>query len=195
MCQKPNYEGSRTVTRPHLLKGHSSQAVRNQKAHRDSKEQMGRRSRSNTRGFLRKCQPSACQGSPVRRLPRGQTGAHEGNAVCTVFRNVWRLKAMCLGSEEPIIPSHAWQNDVKALVDNTWQISPLCHMLSVRALVFDGTNHDASVVTEGLDCLVRDIAKTWWHWCHDSVFKTKTHVIHIRTDSFFMRCSDSKTCD
>ena len=53
----------------------------------------------------------------------------------------------CLGSEEPIVPSHAWQNDVKASVDNTWQISPLCHMLSVRAFVLDGTNHDASVVT------------------------------------------------
>ena len=97
----------------------------------------------------------------------------------------------CLGSEEPMIPSHAWQNDVKSSMDNTWQISPLCHMLLVRAFVLDGTNHDASVVTaekvvitrqkgEGLDCLVWEIAKTWWHWCHDSVFKTKTHIIHMR---------------
>ena len=65
MCEKHNYEGSRTFIRPLLLKGHSSQAVRNHKAHCDSKEQMGRRSRSNTRGFLRKCQPPACQGFPV----------------------------------------------------------------------------------------------------------------------------------
>ena len=31
----------------------------------------------------------------------------------------------CLGSEEPIDPSHAWQNDVKASMDSSWQISPI----------------------------------------------------------------------
>ena len=46
----------------------------------------------------------------------------------------------CLGSEEPIVPSHAWQNDVKASVNNTWQISPFCHMLLVGAFVLDGSN-------------------------------------------------------
>ena len=121
-------------------------------------------------------------------------------------------KQGCLGSEEPIVPSYVWQNDVKASVDNTWQISPLCHMLLVRAFVLVGTNHDASVVTaekvvitrqkgEGLDCLVLEIVKTWWHWCHASVFKTKTDIIHLRRyvvpslTRFFMRCADSNTCD
>ena len=46
----------------------------------------------------------------------------------------------CLGSEEPIDPSHAWQNDVKASVDNTWQISPFRHLLLVGSVVLDGTN-------------------------------------------------------
>ena len=34
---------------------------------------------------------------------------------------------------------HAWQNDVKASVDNTWQISPLRHMLLVGVFVLDRT--------------------------------------------------------
>ena len=65
MCEKQNYEGSRTFIRPLLLKGHSSQAVRTHKAHCGSKEQLRRRRRSNTHGFLRRCQPPACQGIPV----------------------------------------------------------------------------------------------------------------------------------
>ena len=50
----------------------------------------------------------------------------------------------CLGSFERIVPSHAWQNDVKATVNNAWQISPFCQMLLVGAFVLDGTNgyHD-----------------------------------------------------
>ena len=46
----------------------------------------------------------------------------------------------CLGSLEPIVSSYVWQHDVKASVNNTWQISPFCHMLSVGAFVLDGTN-------------------------------------------------------
>ena len=46
----------------------------------------------------------------------------------------------CLGSEEPFVASHAWKNDVKASVDNTWQISPFCHMPFVGAVVLDKTN-------------------------------------------------------
>ena len=63
--KKQNYEASRTFMCPFHLKGHSSQAVRHHKARCDSKEQMGRRGRSITRGFLRKCQPPACEGVPV----------------------------------------------------------------------------------------------------------------------------------
>ena len=44
----------------------------------------------------------------------------------------------CLGSEEPIIPSHAWQNDVKASVNNAWQIWPFCRTPLERAFVLDG---------------------------------------------------------
>ena len=45
----------------------------------------------------------------------------------------------CLGNEKLIVPSHAWQNDVKVSVNNTWQISPCRHMLLVGAFVLDGT--------------------------------------------------------
>ena len=40
------------------------------KEHDGSKEQVGRRRRSNTRGFLRKCQPPACQRVPVATTDR-----------------------------------------------------------------------------------------------------------------------------
>ena len=63
MCEKQNYEGSRIHTST-SLEGTLLASCQNHKAHCDSKEQMGRRSRSNTRGFLRKCQPPACQGIP-----------------------------------------------------------------------------------------------------------------------------------
>ena len=46
----------------------------------------------------------------------------------------------CLRSLEHVVPSHAWQNDVKASVNNAWQIWPFCHMLLVGAFVLDGTN-------------------------------------------------------
>ena len=40
-----------------------------------------------------------------------------------------------------------WQNNAKAPVENTWQISPLCDMLLLRSFVLDGPNNDAFVVT------------------------------------------------
>ena len=43
----------------------------------------------------------------------------------------------CLRSEEFIVPSHARQNDLKASVDNTWQISPFRRMLLVGAFVLN----------------------------------------------------------
>ena len=112
---------------------------------------MGSRRRSKTRGFLRKCQPSVCQGVPVAT----QTGA-EGRSVrpkkkgnikqTTAWAKQEHMKEKqllqssatcggkrqwCLGSEEPKIPSHAWQNDVKASVDNTWQSSIPPHAVSM----------------------------------------------------------------
>ena len=51
-----------------------------------------------------------------------------------------RQRQWCLGRSEPIVPSYVWQHDVKASVNNTWQMSPFCHMLLVRAFVLDGTN-------------------------------------------------------
>ena len=96
------------------------------------KEQMRRQRRSNTRCFLRKCQPPACQRVPVATTDRsvkdavpgpedgknqadyrvGKTCTRSKKKKRTVFRNVWRQKQWCLGSEEPIVPSRAWQNDV-----------------------------------------------------------------------------------
>ena len=75
------------------------------------------------------------------RLPRGQTGARRGQRKKTV-----QTSATCgdkgngaLGVE-PFVPSYEWQNDVKASVNNTRQISPSCHLLLVGAVVLDGTN-------------------------------------------------------
>ena len=143
---------------PHLLKRNSSQAVRPHKAHRNSKGQMVRRRRSITRGFLRKCQPPACQGNPVaitdrsgrtqcqakktgniEKLPRRQTWAQQGKTA-EFSATFGGKRQWCLGSFEHIVPSHAWQNDIKASVNIAWQISPFCHILLVGAFVLDGTN-------------------------------------------------------
>ena len=145
--------------------GNSSQAVRTHKAQLSSKEQMGRR-RSTTRGFLRKCQPPACQGKPGgnNRQERKdavsgqQDGKHRedyregkhGHKRRTKKKNSAVLqkgggkKQWCLGKSEHIVPSHAWQNDVKASVNNAWQISPFCRTPLVGAFVLDGTKgyHD-----------------------------------------------------
>ena len=66
----------------------------------------------------------------------GKTGARGGKRRRTVRSSATCGGKMqwCLGSEEPIVPPHAWQNDV------TWQISPFRHMLFVGAFVLDGTN-------------------------------------------------------
>ena len=50
----------------------------------------------------------------------------------------------CLGGEEPIVQSYVWQNDVKASVNKNWQVSQLCHMLLVKAVVLDGTKYGNS---------------------------------------------------
>ena len=106
-------EEKQDTIRPLLLKRNSSQAVRPHKAHRSSKERMRRR--SITRGFLRKCQPPACQGVPVATTDRSgrtqyqakKTGHIEKTTAranistrrknSAVLRNVWRQKAMVPG--------------------------------------------------------------------------------------------------
>ena len=69
----------------------------------------------------------------------GKTGAPEGKTVQSSETCGAKMQ-WYLGSEEPIVPSHAWENDLKASVDNTWQISPFRHMLLIGAIVLDGTN-------------------------------------------------------
>jgi len=51
-----------------------------------------------------------------------------------------KKSAWYLGSEEPVIPSYAWLNDVKSLVDNTWQISPFRQILLVGVFVLDSNS-------------------------------------------------------
>ena len=72
----------------------------------------------------------------------GKTGGRGGKRRKTVQSSATcgDRRQWCLGSEKPIVPSHAWQNNVKASVDNTWQISPFRRMLLVGAFVLDGTN-------------------------------------------------------
>ena len=65
----------------------------------------------------------------------------------TFFRTCEGKRQACTESKESIVPSYMWHNNVKAPVDNTWQISPLCHLQLLRSFVLDGTDNDASVVT------------------------------------------------
>ena len=161
MCGKPKLRRKQDFIRPHLLKRNSSQAVRTHKAHRGSKNNGKTKKKQHARI------PAQVPASSVTRNPGGNNrqewkdavsgqkdGTHQAdNRVCKTGarggkrRTTVRSSAMCggkrqwcLGSEEPIVPSHAWQNDVKASVGGTWQISPFRHMLLVGAFVLDGTN-------------------------------------------------------
>ena len=131
----------------------------------DSKEQLKRRRRNNSRGFLHKCQPPACQGSPVATTDRSgrtqcqakKTGDNEQTTAwatrmkkeddSTFFRNVWGQKgAGALGVKKSIytIKHVQKQREGPGLV---------------RAFVLDGTNHDASVVTAEKVVITRQEAR------------------------------------
>ena len=69
----------------------------------------------------------------------GKTGAHEGKKSADL-RNVRRQRQWCLGSEEPIVPSHAWQNDVKASVGLGGPPGRFLHSATTGAFVLNGTN-------------------------------------------------------
>ena len=129
--------------RPHLFLRNSSHVVRTHEAYRGSKEQRedeeeATRAASCANVSLQRVKESRWQHRQERKdAVSGQTdGKHQAdNRVTgarggkkeedsTVFRNTCGGKRQwCLGSEEPTVPSHAWQHDVKASVDNTWQIS------------------------------------------------------------------------
>ena len=68
--------------------------------------------------------------------------------------HVWRPKQARIESEESIFPSNTWQNNVKAPVDNTWQIPPLCHLLLLRSFVLDG-NDNMHLSSQPRRCTVR----------------------------------------
>ena len=95
VCEKQIYKGSRTFVSPHRLKRPSSQAVRSHQAHRGSKGQSRRRRRSNTHGFMHKCQPPACQGITVARTDRsGMTQCQAEKTGNVEQSNAWaRQKA------------------------------------------------------------------------------------------------------
>ena len=65
----------------------------------------------------------------------GKTGARGGKRRRTVQSSATcgGKRQWCLGSFEPIVPSHAWQNDVRASLDNTWQIPPHAATSGFRA--------------------------------------------------------------
>ena len=50
---------------------------------------------------------------------------------------------------------NAWHNNVKALVDNTWQISPLCHLLW-WSLVLNGTYEQHAIVLKREDANTKE---------------------------------------
>ena len=74
-------------------------------------------------------------------ISRMQPSARE-KEVQTVpsFASCGGKRQWCLGRSEHIVPVRLARNDVKASVNNTWQISPFCHVLLVGAVVLDGTN-------------------------------------------------------
>ena len=151
-------EEKQDTTRPHLLKRNSSPAFRPRKAHRSSKERMGRQRRSITRGFLRKCQLPACQGVPVATTDRsGRTQCQAkktGNIEQTTananmgtrnkkkqYSLPQRVEAKSNGASGVLRTLlHRTQDDVEVSVNNARQISPFYPHAVSGAFVLDGTN-------------------------------------------------------
>ena len=125
-------------TRPHTstsLKRNSSQAVRTDKAHRGSREQMGTQ-------HVRL--PSQMPASSVSKSPGGNNRQERKNAVSS--QEDGKHKAdYCGGKQEKEEEKNStmfWEleahcsivrvakKNVKASVNNTWQISPFCHTVS-----------------------------------------------------------------
>ena len=80
----------------------------------------------NTHGFLLKRQPPVCQRIPVATTDR--SGWTQCQAEKTGSRQ--RVGKTTKKEEQTLKETlNTWHNIVEASVDNTWQISPLCHLL------------------------------------------------------------------
>ena len=156
MCEKQNYEENRTSyvrissrEIPRKLSELTRHIVVQKNKWKDEEE--ATRAASCASASLQRVkesrwqQQTGAEGRSVRprrreassRLPRVQNKSTRNEKKRADLHNMCRYGAV--GMKTPLF-SHAWQNDVKASVNNTWQISPFCHMLSVGAVVLDGTN-------------------------------------------------------
>ena len=95
--------------------------------------QARRKRRKITHGFLLKCQPPACQGTPVATTDRsGRSQCHSckmGNIEHTKRGQDSKKKNQ--GEEQPFKENqNAWHSNVKTPADTTWQFSPLCQQLN-----------------------------------------------------------------
>ena len=74
------------------------------------------------------CQPPACQGIPVATTDRSEMTQCQAEKTGDIEQtNAWQEKKK--GRQTFTEFMDTWQNNVKAPVDNTLQISPLCHLL------------------------------------------------------------------
>ena len=145
-------EEKQDTIRSHPLKRNSSQAVRTHTAHLSST-----RTNVETKKKHHARLPAQVPASSVSKNPGGNSTLERKDAVSgqedgkhredtregnrrhkrdlNRKRKTVQSSATC-GSFEHVVPSHAWQNDVKSSVNNAWQISPFCHMLFVGAFVW-----------------------------------------------------------
>ena len=155
-------EEKQDTIRLHLMKRNSSQVVSTHKAPSQFKGTNGKAKKKHHARL-----PAPVPAFSVSRSPSGNnrqdrkdevSAKKTGNiqkttarANVSTRRKTVQSSATCggkrrwyLGRSEHIDSSCAWQDDVKASVNNTWQISPFCHMLSGGAFVLDGTKgyHD-----------------------------------------------------
>ena len=84
----------------------------------------------------------------------------------------------CLRSEEHIIPSHAWQNEVNPPGEqHLADFATLPH-----AVVQDicAERNQQRRISRALTVSSKIMRKTYWQWCHASILRTKTCNIRIK---------------
>ena len=196
MCEKRTGEEKQDTSRPQPLKRNSSQADRNSHGTSQLKRTNGKTKKKHHARL-----PAQVPASSVSRNPGGNNRQERKDAVSgqedgkhredyregkhengykrekEKYSLPQRVEAKgngAVGSFEHIDPSHAWQNDVKASVNNTWHISPFCHVLLV-----------------GLSCLTEPTASTNILQTHRQIYTTQNFTKHATSTGRESGCQNT----
>ena len=144
--------------------------------------QSRRKRRRITHGFLRKCQPPACQGSPVATTDRsGWTqcqACKTGNIEQTTRGQDNKNRKTRIGAtlqREPKSVAQQREGPGGTPPGNFRHFANSCnegHSYLMARTTCNCLHHREGTPrgknSKGLDCLVQELARKWWQWCHMS---------------------------